>query len=62
VDVVLERVSIEQMSCVHAAALSKTVNASDALLEPRRAPGQLEIDYQPAAFLQIQPFASGVGR
>ena len=43
------------------ALLAEPVDAADALLEPQRVPRQLDIDHQPAAVMQVQAFAGGVG-
>ena len=47
---------------VHGAALPEAIDAADALLEPQRIPRQLDIDDQPAAMMQVEAFAGGIGR
>ena len=41
--------------------LADAIHAADALLEPHGVPGQLEVDDEAAALLQVQAFAGGVG-
>jgi hypothetical protein len=60
-NVILKGTAVHQMDRVDAARLTETVDSADALLEPQRAPGELYVDNQPAAFLQIQAFAGGIG-
>jgi hypothetical protein len=58
----LAAVSCDQMNDVHGPALPDSVNPPDALLEPDGIPWQLEVDDEATPLLQIEPFASGVGR
>src|ERR1041384_8023055 len=47
---------------MHAATLSKSIDAADALLQARRRPRQLEVHDKAASMMEIEPFACGVGR
>jgi len=47
----------DQLHGVHAAALAETIDPSDALLDTKRRPRQLEVHNQSAAVMKIQAFA-----
>jgi hypothetical protein len=55
------RAACDELDRMHPLALPKTIHAADALLEPQRRPGQLEVDDQAAALLKIESLACGVG-
>ena len=57
-----DRVRMEKSNRVHGALLSEPIDAADALLEPQRIPRQLDVDDEPAAVMQVQPFAGRIGR
>ncbi len=61
-DALFDRLPMEQPNRVHGAALAESIDAADALLEPQRIPRQLEIDHEPAAMMQIESLARGIGR
>ena len=50
-----------QVHGVDRARLAEAVDASDALFEPRWAPGQLHVHDCPASPVQVEAFARGVG-
>ncbi len=50
------------MDRVYDTRLANAIDTADSLLEPRRIPRQLEIDDPSAAMVQVQPFASRIGR
>ena len=50
-----------EMEGVNRAPLSDAIDAADALLEAHRIPWKLEVDDQPAALVQVQPFSGRVG-
>ena len=53
---------MEQPDRVHRPPLAEPIDAADALLEPQRIPRQLDIDDEPAAVMQVQALAGGIGR
>ena len=42
--------------------LAEPVDTAGALLEPRRTPGQLVVEHDPAVVVEVEPFGRGVGR
>ena len=52
----LAGVGADEMKCMHRRCLSDAIDAADALFEPHRIPGQLEIHDRPAGVVQIQAF------
>jgi hypothetical protein len=60
-DGAFSRVSGKQIDGMNNVPLTEAIHPPDALLEPDRIPGQLEIDYQAAAALQVQAFGACVG-
>ena len=51
----------DEMEHVNGPALADAIDTANPLLEPHRIPGQLEVDHGPAAVLEIEPFACGIG-
>ena len=51
-----------QLDRVNAAALPETIDASDALLETKRRPRQLQVHDQPASMVKVQSFARRIRR
>ena len=58
----LGRVARDKVQGVDAAGLAEPIDAPDALLEPGRRPGQLEVDHPAAPRLEVQALARRVGR
>ena len=58
----LGRAGRQQVDGVNRPLLADAIDAADALLQAHRVPGQFEIDDEPAATLEVQAFASRVGR
>ena len=42
--------------------LPEPIDPADALLQPLRRPGSFEIDHEPAAMVEIEALAGGIGR
>jgi len=61
-DFVFNRAGMKQVNRMHAPALANAIDAADALFQPLRIPRQLDRHDQPAAMMQVQAFAAGVGR
>ena len=58
----LPRRRMKEPNRVHRALLSEPVDAADALFEPQRVPRQLDVDDEPAAMMQVESLAGGIGR
>ena len=58
----LARPCSHELHGMHPAALAKTIDAADPLLETQRRPWQLEVHDEPATVMEIEAFAGGVGR
>ena len=57
-----DRCRMEQPNRVHRPLLAEPIDTADALLEPERIPRQLDVDHEPAAMMQVESFAGGIGR
>src|SRR5206468_12670735 len=60
-DPLLAGIARDEMKDVDSAVLADAVHSPDALFQPHRVPGQLQIDHDPALLVKIQPLAGGVG-
>ena len=58
----LARVHRDKLHGMHAPLLPEPIDPADALLQPLRRPGELEIDHEPAAIVEIEALAGRVGR
>src|ERR1700730_9117653 len=60
-DGAFSRISGKQIAGMHRVRLTEAIHPPDALLEPDRIPGQLEIDHQAAPALKVQAFGACIG-